>query len=72
METAQGTIFHVVAHGSEGHEDFNWDCPAITPQEVLEFSISKLPSGWVGNIEVTYDETNHPSEMPLNDYWNGN
>ena len=72
MEAAQRTIFYVAAHGSEGHDDFNWNCPAITPQEALEFSISKLPSGWVGNIEVTDDETNHPFEMPLIDYWKEN
>ena len=69
MEPTQETTFHVAARGSKGHADFYWSWQAASPQGALERSIAELPSGWVGGIEVTDDETNSSNEMPLIDYW---
>lgn len=69
MEPVLGVTFQVVAHGANGHADLKWKWQVTTPQQALERSIAELPTGWVGGIEVTDDETNSPNEMPLIDYW---
>jgi hypothetical protein len=39
------------------------------PEDALAAVISKLPSNWVGGIEISDDETVGPDSMPLIDYW---
>ena len=60
--------FHVSAtHVDHTHLDFVIleDDPEAALAKVLE----ELPSNWKGSVEVSDDDNNGPSDLPLIDHW---
>jgi hypothetical protein len=61
--------FHVSLQPAESDLSENLVIKIARPEDALAAVISKLPSNWVGGIEISDDETVGPDSMPLIDYW---
>jgi hypothetical protein len=68
MTKGKATFF-VKASGVEGFQDYFFQYLEYHPNEALDAALKHLPAGWLGNIEITDEETSNPNEMPLIDYW---